>query len=410
MDFAAVVNFLNGVECAECGARADPFHVVNTCVECGATLLATYDLEGARGSISKSTWSDRPAGLWRYRELLPIANPENEIDLGEGGTPTLRLHRLEAELGISNLWLKDEGANPTGTFKARGAAAGASKARELGLNEWAMPTAGNAGSAWAAYAARAGASLHVVMPADTPRANMAECVAYGAHVYLVDGLISDAGRLVAEACARYGWYDVSTLKEPYRVEGKKTMGFEIAEQFGWDLPDVILYPTGGGVGLIGLWKAFNELESLGWIGSRRPRLVSVQAEGCAPVVRAHLAGAERCEMWENASTLASGLRVPKPFADRLVLRILRESAGTAVAASDDEIVLAAARLARLEGLYVCPEGAASIAGIEHLRDRGWLNHDDRVLILNTGNALKYVDMLRLPDLPILKPDALLIPA
>ncbi len=404
------MNFLDGVECAECGVRADPSGVVNTCVECGSTMLATYDLQAARESLSKDMWDERPPGLWRYRELLPVTERENEMDLGEGGTPTLRLHRLAAELGIRNLWLKDEGANPTGTFKARGAAAGASKAHELGLKEWAMPTAGNAGSAWAAYAARAGADFHVVMPTDTPRANMAECVAYDANVYLVDGLISDAGRLVAEACARYGWYDVSTLKEPYRVEGKKTMGFEIAEQFAWDLPDVILYPTGGGVGLIGMWKAFNELESLGWIGSHRPRLVSVQAEGCAPVVSAHREGAEQCEFWENASTRASGLRVPKPFADRLVLRILRETEGTAVAVSEEEIVSSAARLAGLEGLYVCPEGAASIAGVERLRDSGWLKDDDRVLILNTGNALKYVDMLQLPELPVFKPGAKLTTA
>ena len=272
-----------------------------------------------------------------------------------------------------------------------------------------MPTAGNAGSAWSAYAARAGADLHVAMPADTPGPNIAECVAYGAHVYLVDGLISDAGRLIADACARHGWYDVSTLKEPYRVEGKKTMGFEIAEQFNWDLPDVILYPTGGGVGLIGLWKAFDELEALGWIGPRRPRLVSVQAEGCAPVVRAYEEAAEHCEVWENASTSASGLRVPMPFADRLVLRILRETEGTAVDVSEDEITSSMTRLARLEGLYVCPEGAASVAAIERLRASRWIDDDDRVLILNTGNALKYVDLLALPELATFEPDGALIP-
>ncbi|MCY3802158.1 MAG: threonine synthase [Chloroflexi bacterium] len=404
------MNFLIALECAECGARADPAEVANTCIECGSTLLAVYDLEAARESLTKETWSRRPAGLWRYRELLPISRRENEIDLGEGGTLELRLRGLGAEFGLDGLWLKDEGANPTGTFKARGAATGASKARELGLKEWAMPTAGNAGSAWAAYAARAGADLHVAMPADTPGANIAECVAYGAKIYLVDGLISDAGRLIADACARYGWYDVSTLKEPYRVEGKKTMGFEIAEQFDWDLPDVILYPTGGGVGLIGLWKAFNELEALGWIGPRRPRLVSVQAEGCAPVVRAYEENAERCELWENASTSASGLRVPKPFADRLVLRILRETDGTAVGVSEEEIKSSMTRLARLEGLYVCPEGAASIAAIERLRADGWIGGADRVVMLNTGNALKYVDLLALPELPTFQPDGALIPS
>ncbi len=403
------MSFLQRLECSECGTEADPSTVVNTCTECGSSMMAVYDLDAVRDSSIKDVWAARRPGLWRYRELLPVVDRSHALDLGEGGTPTLRLHRLGADLGLENLWLKDEGANPTGTFKARGAATGASKALELGVFSWAMPTAGNAGSAWAAYAAKAGASFHVVMPTDTPAANMAECVAYGAKVYLVDGLISDAGRIVADACSRYGWYDVSTLKEPYRVEGKKTMGFEIAEDFQWDLPDVILYPTGGGVGLIGLWKAFNELEAVGLIGSRRPRLVSIQAEGCAPVVEAFKAGAEDCRFWDEATTSASGLRVPKPFADRLVLRILRETKGTAVAVSDDQMAQSTLQLARLEGIYVCPEGAAAIAALDNLRDSDWLGTDDRIVILNTGNALKYTELLDLPDLPVLAPDDDLTP-
>ena len=403
------MSFLQRLECAECGSNADPGSIVNTCPECGSSMLAVYDLDAARDSSIKDLWAARRRGLWRYRELLPVIDQSHALDLGEGGTPMLRLHRLGADLGFRNLWLKDEGTNPTGTFKARGAASGASKAYELGVSSWAMPTAGNAGSAWSAYAAKAGASFHVVMPADTPAANMVECVAYGANVYLVDGLISDAGRIVADACSRFGWYDVSTLKEPYRVEGKKTMGFEIAEDFQWDLPDVILYPTGGGVGLIGLWKAFNELEGIGLIGSERPRLVSIQAEGCAPVVEAFNAGAEDCRFWDGATTSASGLRVPRPFADRLVLRILRETKGTAVAVSDDQMAHSTLQLARLEGVYVCPEGAAAIAALEKLRDSDWLGTDERIVILNTGNALKYTELLDLPDLPVLAADETLAP-
>lgn len=404
------MSFLLRLRCSECDHTADPRSVVNVCPDCSSPMLAEYDLGAAQSKLRKSDWLSRPKGLWRYRELLPVVEPAHELDLGEGGTPCLRLSRFGAELALADLWLKDEGLNPTGTFKARGAAVGASKALELGLRDWAMPTAGNAGSAWAAYAAKAGANLHVVMPANTPRANLAECVAYGAKLYLVDGLISDAGRIVARACAEFGWYDVSTLREPYRVEGKKTMGFEIAEDFGWSLPDVILYPTGGGVGLIGLWKAFAELEALGWIGSKRPRLVAVQAEGCAPVVRAFQAGAAKCEFWENARTAASGLRVPKPFADRRILRILRETGGTAVAVSEEAIGIATRRLAQTEGLYVCPEGAAAAAGLETLRREGWVKNGDRVVILNTGNALKYVELLDLPQLPLLAPGDRLAPA
>ena len=374
----------------------------NVCDECGASYLVRYDLEAASAGLSKDDWAARPPGLWRYRELLPVGDPGFELNLGEGGTPTTRLPALAKSLGLDEIWIKDEGLNPTGTFKDRGAATGAARAWELGETVLAMPTAGNAGGAWSAYCARAGLTLHVAMPADTPRVNMAECLAYGARLYLVNGLISDAGALIAAACAENGWYDVSTLKEPYRAEGKKTMGLEIAEQFGYELPEVILYPTGGGVGLIGLWKAFNELEALGWIGPERPRLVCVQAEGCAPVVRAFEAGAGSCDFFEDATTHAAGLRVPRPFADRLVMRILRETEGAAIAVSEEEIAAAVSELARTEGHFVCPEGAAAVAALPHLRDSGWLRPEERVVILNTGTALKYVDGVELTGVPVLE--------
>jgi len=402
-------NYLIDLECCECGHTAPAGERANVCDECGASYLVRYDLEAAAGGPSKEDWAARPPGLWRYRELLPVGDPGFEINLGEGGTPTTRLPVLAKSLGLDEVWIKDEGLNPTGTFKDRGAATGAARAWELGETVLAMPTAGNAGGAWSAYCARAGLTLHVAMPADTPKVNMAECLAYGARLYLVNGLISDAGALIAAACAEHGWYDVSTLKEPYRVEGKKTMGLEIAEQFEYELPDVILYPTGGGVGLIGLWKAFNELEGMGWIGLERPRLVCVQAEGCAPVVRAFEAGADSCEFFADATTHAAGLRVPRPFADRLVMRILQETEGTAIAVSEEEIAAAVLELARTEGHYVCPEGAAAVAALPHLRESGWLRPEDRTVILNTGTALKYVGDVELAGTPVLEADEVLVP-
>ncbi len=331
------------------------------------------------------TLAARPATLWRYHELLPLDDPAQAVTLGEGWTPVLPLARLGMALGLPRLSLKDEGLNPTGTFKARGAAVGVSRARELGVREFAMPTAGNAGGAWATYGARAGMRAH--------------------NVRLVRGLISDAGRIVARAVARYGWFDASTLKEPYRIEGKKTMGLEIAEQSGWNPPDVILYPAGGGVGLIGLWKAFAELRALGWLPeSARPRLVAVQAEGCAPLVRAWEQGREESEFWPDAATVASGLRVPKALGDFIVLRAVRETGGTCVAVSDREILDAVARLAREEGLLICPEGAATLAAAVRLRDMGWLTRDARVLLLNTGSGLKYPEVLP-AEAPVLGPDA-----
>jgi threonine synthase len=339
--------------------------------------------------------------MWRYLELLPVEDPGDIVSLGEGFTAVLPLGKLGT--GFHELWLKDEGLNPTGTFKARGASAGITRARELGIEEIAMPTAGNAGGAWAAYAARAGLKAHIVMPVDAPEMNKREAWACGADVRLVRGLISDAGQIVARACARYGWFDASTLKEPYRIEGKKTMGLELAEQFDWRPPEVIIYPAGGGVGLIGMWKAFDELRALGWMDQdTRPRLVAVQAEGCRPIVEAWEAGAEQSEFWQYADTIASGIRVPKALGDFIVLRAMRETAGTAVAVSDEEILRAMHDLAAQEGLLVCPEGAATYAAAQKLRTIGAIGAGERVLLLNTGSGLKYPELLA-PQLQVLDP-------
>jgi len=329
--------------------------------------------------------------MWRWAELLPVLQEENRISLGEGDAPLLRLPRLGAALGLPNLYLKDESRNPTLTFKARGLSAAISKAVELGIEKVIIPTAGNAGGATAAYAARARVRARVIMPEDSPRANIHECQVSGAEVVLVQGLISDAARLASEQATREGWFDLSTFKEPYRVEGKKVMGYELAETFGWDLPDVIIYPTGGGTGLVGMWKAFEELAALGWLGSSQlPRLVAVQADGCAPVVQALLSGAKACEVWPNAHTIASGLRVPRSFADRKMLRDLRESHGTGAAVSDKSILRAQADLATREGIFAAPEGAATLAALPNLIRTGWLQRDERIVLFNTGSGLKYV--------------------
>ena len=334
--------------------------------------------------------SRRARGIWRWHELLPVDDVQHFLTLGEGDTPLLPADNLARKLGVSNLFIKDESTNATASFKARGMVVAVSKALELGLREFVIPTAGNAGGALAAYAARAGCKAHVFMPEDTPLANQVEVRLAGADLVLVHGLINEAGRLAREAAQQHGWFDVSTFKEPYRVEGKKTMGFELTEAFGWELPDVIIYPTGGGTGLVGMWKAFAELEKLGWIGPERPRMVSVQAEGCAPVVRAFHSGAERCEVWQNAFTVASGLRVPAVFADRLILQVLRESTGTAVAVTDEEILASQKELATAEGIFAAPEGAATLAAYRHLLAQDWIQSRDRVVLFNTGSGLKYV--------------------
>ena len=381
------------LECSYCGAREDAARAASTCPACGKVLLVRYDLEAAAATLRKETLAERRTDMWRYAELLPVVEGANVVTLGEGWTPLLPAERLGTALGLSALYLKDEGSNPTGSFKARGLSAAVSRAKELGLTELVIPTAGNAGGALAAYCAAAGMRATVFMPRDAPAANQLECRLHGARLELVDGVISDAGRHAAAAAKEHGWFDVSTLREPYRLEGKKTMGFEIAEQFGWELPDAIVYPTGGGTGLIGIWKAFDELEALGWIDSRRPRMVAVQAEGCAPIVHAFEAGSEFAEPVANPQTIAAGLRVPAAIGDYLILRTLHESGGTAVAVSDDAIREAVGLVAREAGILTAPEAAATVAAVPELLERGAIERDERVLLLLTGSGLKYMDVL-----------------
>jgi len=382
--------------CGACDREHDARQIHTVCEGCGHSLLARYDLGRVSRAITPDDVARRPRGIWRFRELLPPVAGSHGGDLGAGDTPLLPLQRLGRRLGMSNLWLKDEGANPTGTFKARGAAVGVAAAAALGVHELAIPTAGNAGSAWAAYSAAYGLPIHVVMPVDTPPPIKAECVAYGAVVTEVDGLISDAAGIVGERAARHGWFDASTMREPYRVEGKKTMGLEIAEAFDWKPPDAVLYPTGGGVGLIGIWKAMRELDEMGWLEGPPPRLIAVQAAGCASIVDAWDAGAATAERAADAHTIAPGLRVPLPFAHALVLRAIRETGGTAVAVSDDELVAAMSELAESEGVFACPEGAALLPALRRLLERGDLTRDQTVVLLNTGNALKYTDLMQAP--------------
>jgi threonine synthase len=378
--------------CSGCGKEYSHHELHTFCPSCQSPLLSIYDLESARQHVDRDEISRRPKGMWRWSELLPVLDVKNQVFLGEGDTPLLTLPRLEKELGLSNLYVKDESSNPTGSFKARGLAAAVSKAKELGVEKVIIPTAGNAGGAMAAYAARAGLRAHIFMPKDTPFANIEESRMAGAEVVLVDGLISDAAGMAGEKARAEGWFDVSTFKEPYRMEGKKIMGYELAESFGWGLPDVIIYPTGGGTGLVGMWKAFAELEELGWLeNTKRPRMVSVQADGCAPVVKAFQAKASFCDFWTNAQTVASGLRVPKSFADHLILHDIYESNGTAVAVSDKSILESQKQLARLEGIFAAPEGAATLAALKELIQQGWVHPEERIVLFNTGSGLKYLD-------------------
>jgi len=363
--------------------------VLNLC-DCGGPLLVRYDLETLRRSWSRDQVAQGPNSMWRYAPALP-PRAESIVSLGEGMTPLIRTRRLGARVGADDLWIKDEGLNPTGSFKARGLSCAISMAVELGIKKVAIPSAGNAASAMAAYAAAAGIESHIFMPRDVPQSNYIECKAFGSHVTLVDGLISDCAKIVNDGRATEGWFDVSTLKEPYRIEGKKTMGYELCEQMGWQLPEVIFYPTGGGVGIIGMWKAFDEMEALGWIGSQRPKMIAVQAEGCQPVVRAYEKGEQRSQFWENANTVASGLRVPKPLGDFLILEAVRKSGGTAIAVSDADLIDAGIQLASDEGIFVAPEGAACVAALEELLVRGFLKKDQRIVIYNTGAGLKYLE-------------------
>ena len=393
---------LSHLDCPRCSTRYDADRVQGTC-SCGSPLLARYDLRLVASQVSPRDLAGRPADLWRYHELLPVREPGHVVSLGEGMTPLLALPRLGRALGMPNLLMKDEGLIPTGTFKARGAAVGVSRAAELGVSAIAMPTNGNAGAAWSAYAARAGMRSLIVMPAAAPAVTRAECAAAGAELYLVDGLIGDAGRLVAEAVARRrGYQDVSTLKEPYRIEGKKTMGLEIAEQLGWRLPGVIMYPTGGGVGIIGIYKALRELLELGWVSGDLPRLVAVQSAGCAPIVTAFQAGAAESRAWPDAATVAFGITVPKPLGDFLILQALYATGGTAVAVTDEALLADQRAVARLEGCFICPEGAACITAVRQLRESGWLSRSDEVVVLNTGTGLIYPDTVPARP-PVLSP-------
>ena len=375
------------LECSRCHHHHSAATPQTVCSQCSGTLYVRYDLSFAEGQAARNTISNQEApwsGMWRYRQVLPDVEP---VTLGEGWTPMLRSRRHR------NVWLKEEGANPTGTFKARGLALAVTMARHYGLPKLAAPTAGNAGGALGAYAAAAGIEAHIFMPRDTPMANQVECLAYGAHLNLVDGLISDCGRMVAERKAAEGWFDVSTLKEPFRVEGKKTMGYELVEQLGWEYPDAVFYPTGGGVGLIGMWKAFEEMEQLGWVAGKRPRMIAVQSTGCAPIVRAFENGEAVSQAWPAAHTFASGLRVPKPYGDAIILEILRASAGIAVALDDDTIFNSLRDWAAHEGILLSPEGAAATAAYDHLLATGFLTPDDRVVLFNTGSGSKYTDVI-----------------
>jgi threonine synthase len=385
-------SFITKLECSGCGKNYSPDEIHTYCPSCQSPLVARYDLEAIRDSLERDGFRLRRGGMWRWHELLPVKNPQNFVSLGEGDTALVPLPRSGSMLGLSNLFVKDESSNPTGSFKARGLSAAVSKAKELGVRKVIIPTAGNAGGAMAAYAARAGIEALIYMPKDTPRANIEESRIAGAEVVLVDGLISDAAGMAGQKATAEGWFDLSTFKEPYRLEGKKIMGYELAETFDWTLPDVIIYPTGGGTGLVGMWKAFAELETLGWLDStKRPRMVSVQAEGCAPVVKAFEAGAAFCDFWLNAHTLASGLRVPKSFADALILEDIRASQGTAVAVSDESILEAQQKLGRMEGIFAAPEGAATLAALEILVQQKWVHPDERIVLFNTGSGLKYLD-------------------
>src|SRR5437588_328221 len=385
--------FLIRLTCTSCGLRHEWKHLQNLCTVCQKPLAAIYDLEKIRRALTPEfLTSRREKSLWRFRELLPLPANTEPISLGEGGTPLLRAKRFGEKSGMENLWIKDESQNPTQTFKARGMSVAVSMAKYLGATKLAVPSAGNAGGALAAYAARARLEAHIFMPRDTPRANIIECRELGAHVTLIDGLITDCAAEIARRKTEEGWFDMSTLKEPYRIEGKKTLGYELAGQCQWQLPDVILYPTGGGTGLIGMWKAFDEMEKLGWIGNKRPRMFAVQATGCAPIVRAFEAGEKTAAEFPNARTIASGLRVPKAIGDFLILNILRQSNGGAVAVDDDEIIPVAREVGSTEGLFVCPEGAACFAALKSLRSTGKITAGERVVIFNTGSGIKYLDL------------------
>ena len=384
---------IDHIHCSACGRTYNPDQLVTVCDECGKVLLVAYDLERAARTMTAEALAGRTWNLWRYAEIMPVRDAAHRLTLGEGGTPLLQAPRTGKQLGLSNLLVKDEGRNPTGSFKARGLGAAVSRARELGVTTIALPSAGNAAAAASAYAARGGMQAVVFMPQDAPPVFKAECRALGAKVYLVNGLINDAGKIVRKNGAQRGWFDVSTLKEPYRAEGKKTMGIELAEQLGWRLPDAIIYPTGGGTGIVGMWKAFNELERMGLIGSNRPKMVVVQSSGCAPIVRAFDNGDRHAPLWEGAETVAPGMRVPVAIGDYLILDAVRESGGTAIAVSDDELLASMRSVSSGEGMYVSPECGAAFAAAGKLREGGLLKENDQVVVFATGSGLLHTELI-----------------
>ena len=383
---------VKNLECSFCHREYEARRLHNVCMECGKPLLVRYDLKRIAKFLTRQSLFARRPDIWRYRELLPVRREDNIVTLGEGWTPLLHAVSLGESLGLRELYVKDESLNPTQSFKARGMSVAVSMAKELGVKKLAAPSAGNAAGALAAYCARARIGAYLFMPRDTPRANIIECEVAGAHVTLMDGLITDCGAEVARRKESEGWFDVSTLKEPYRVEGKKTLGYEIAEQLEWTLPDVIIYPTGGGTGLVGMWKAFDELQQLGWIGDKRPRMISVQAAGCAPIVRAFEAGDRFAAEFENAATVASGLRVPKAIGDFMILDAIRESGGTAITVTDEELIEGAKELARIEGIFAAPEGGACVPALRKLLARGDVKPEEKVVLFNTGSGIKYLDV------------------
>ena len=386
-------SYLTHLECTYCHATYPADEVIRLCAECSKVLYPRYDLAGARDALNPDELKNRPANMWRYFEVMPVLDEANVITLGEGFTPIFKAERLGDKIGASAVYIKDESLNPTASFKARGLSAAVSKAKELGITKLTMPSAGNAAGAMAAYAAKGGMEAYVFMPKDAPKANQIEVSISGGDLTLIDGLISDAGVLSRKRAAEEGLFDVSTLQEPYRVEGKKTMGYEIAEQSDWELPDAIIYPTGGGTGIVGMWKAFAEMEEMGWIGPKRPKMYAVQAEGCAPIVRAFREGAEFAEPWENAQTMAAGIRVPGAIGDYLILGAIRESGGGALTVTDDEMKYYMSLVASLEGMFICPEGAATAVALNKLLVAGDLSPDENILLLNTGSGLKYLDVM-----------------
>ena len=388
-----MTSYLSHLECTVCGTVYPHEQLINVSPCCGKVLYARYDLDRIRNEVDRDRLAERPGGMWQFAELLPVEDPERIVTLGEGGTPLMRLANLEERLGVTNLYVKEEGLNPTGTFKARGIAAAISKGLELGAAGFTMPSAGNAAGAAAAYCARAGLSAKVFMPQDAPDSNKKECLVAGSELNLVDGLIGDAGRQAVAVAQEQGLFDLSTLKEPYRAEGKKSMGLELAMQLGWKMPDTIIYPAGGGTGIIGMHKGFLELLELGWIEGRLPRFVAVQAEGCQPIVKAFQEGKPTAEPWPNAATIADGLRVPGPFADYLMLSAIRETGGTALAVADDDMIDAMYELATAEGIFACPEGAATLVGYKRLLDEGFLGRDETVVLFNTGSGYKYLQLV-----------------